>query len=309
MNSGAAGRDYEPIGDEAGGGISVRAILIFVLIAFIGGALATGWLVTRYDLFGGAATSLMAEEESPAETTATAKAPARTGDEVMPMEGEEVAPPPVPLELERALAARVADLEFRLSQINVQAQAASGNAARAEGLLLAFAARRALDKGSQLGYIENQLRLRFGNAQPRAVNTVIAAARRPVTLEELQSGLADLGETLTVGQGDGDILGAIGRELEELFVLRKEGSPSPAPSQRLDRARRFIEAGNVEAAIAEVERLPGATKAEQWLRQARRYKNARDALDLIENAAILEPRQLRTGEGNPVIQPSPLAPQ
>src|SRR3546814_8195783 len=85
-----------------------------------------------------------------------------------------------------ALTTRVSELEDRIPRINVQAQAASGNAARAEGLLIAFAARRALDTGGPLGYIEGQLRLRFGRAQPRAVATIINAAREPVTLQDLQ---------------------------------------------------------------------------------------------------------------------------
>ena len=77
------------------------------------------------------------------------------------------------------LDARVAALDERLTRITVEAQAASGNAARAEGLLIAFAARRALDNGGSLGYIEAQLRSRFGQAQPRAVATIINAAREP----------------------------------------------------------------------------------------------------------------------------------
>ena len=44
-------------------------------------------------------------------------------------------------------AARVAELEQRLSRLNLEAASASGNASRAEGLLVAFAVRRALDRG------------------------------------------------------------------------------------------------------------------------------------------------------------------
>src|SRR3546814_289458 len=103
------------------------------------------------------------------------------------------APPPV-IEGESAAAikTRVSELEDRMSRIKVQAQAASGNAARAEGLLIAFAARRALDTGGPLGYIEGQLRLRFGRAQPRAVATIINAAREPATLQDLQAGLVEI---------------------------------------------------------------------------------------------------------------------
>ena len=51
--------------------------------------------------------------------------------------------------------------------------------------------------------------------------------------------------------------------------------------------------------------LPGAESAEGWLRDAERYAAAQRALDLIETAAVLEPRRLRDGAGNRVEQPSP----
>ena len=45
-----------------------------------------------------------------------------------------------------------------------------------------------------------------------------------------------------------------------------------------------------DKAIAEVQAMPGAAAAGEWLIEARRYHEARRALDLIETAAILEPR-------------------
>ncbi len=67
---------------------------------------------------------------------------------------------------ETELAARLADLEARTASVGGQARAASGYATRAEGLMIAFAARRQLDRGLPLGYIEEQLRERFGPIQP-----------------------------------------------------------------------------------------------------------------------------------------------
>ena len=63
--------------------------------------------------------------------------------------------------------------------------------------------------------------------------------------------------------------------------------------------------GRTDSAIAEVRNLPGAESAEGWLRDAERYAAAQRALDLIETAAVLEPRRLRDGAGNRVEQPSP----
>src|SRR5439155_4104234 len=69
---------------------------------------------------------------------------------------------------------RVDALEQRIGAIDSQAREAVGNAGRAENLLIAFAARRALDRGIGLGYLEGLLRERFGATQPQAVATVIA---------------------------------------------------------------------------------------------------------------------------------------
>src|SRR3546814_7135246 len=109
--------------------------------------------------------------------------------------------------------------------MRVQAQAASCKAARAEGLRIAVAARRALDTGGPLGYIEGQLRLRFGRAQPRAVATIINAAREPVTLQDLQAGLVEIGPELT-GRGPSEKWWEdVKREVGELVVLRQSGTP------------------------------------------------------------------------------------
>ncbi len=208
----------------------------------------------------------------------------------------------------QAIDGRVIQLEERLTRITVEAQAASGNAARAEGLLVAFAARRALDNATPLGYIEAQLRLRFGQAQPRAVATVINAAREPITLADLRGGLTDMGDRLTKPSAASSWWDSLQHEASELLTIRRTSTPSPRPEVAYDRAVRYLDSGRVEAALTEVERLPGRAFADRWIQSARRYLEARRALDLIETAAILEPRQLRTSEGEPVGQTSPLAP-
>jgi hypothetical protein len=203
---------------------------------------------------------------------------------------------------------RVADLEERLSKITVEAQAASGNAARAEGLLVAFAARHALDSGQPLGYVEGQLRLRFGQAQPRAVATIINASREPVTLMDLEGELGDIGPRLTGMPSDADWWTTFKREARSLVIIRRRSTPSPLPDAAFRRAQRLVESGRVDAAMAEVEKLPGRDVADRWMEMARRYREARRALDLVETAAILEPRQMRASTGDTVAQPSPLAP-
>lgn len=314
-------RDYEKLSGSGGKSNLTRNVLILMIVAFVGGAILSGWVLSRYNPFENdetasaeaVTTTSKKVEADPA--TALAKRIDADGSVLPSPEQKEEVELPVPAltpEKELALAVRVADLEDRLSRINVQAQAASGNAARAEGLLIAFAARRALDRGSPLGYIESQLRLRFGEAQPRAVQTIINASREPVTLEELTADLNDLAPTLTAGTKSQGFWADIQREFSELFVIRKEGTPSTAPQQRLVRSERYIEVGNVEAAITEMDKLPavmsGDEDATAWMEKARRYNEARRALDVIETAAILEPQQLRAGDGERVDVPSPLAP-
>jgi hypothetical protein len=191
---------------------------------------------------------------------------------------------------EVAIDRRVGEIEARLGRIDARANAAEGNADRAEGLLVAFAARRALDRGVQLGYIEGLLRDRFGRSQPQAVRTIIAAARQPVTLDELRSGLSDIAPDLVAPSSDESWWAGFKRELSGMIVLRKANTPSPAPADRLARARRALEADHVAEALAEVARMPGSDRAGKWIADARRYTAAREALDKIETAALLAPR-------------------
>ena len=80
---------------------------------------------------------------------------------------------------------RVAQLEGRLSQVENAAQRTESFAGRADALVVAFAARRAIDRGVALGYLENLLVDRFGSRHQRAVATIITASHRPVQLDDL----------------------------------------------------------------------------------------------------------------------------
>lgn len=185
---------------------------------------------------------------------------------------------------EAALAAQLANLEARAARIDGESAQAESNAGRAEAILITFAARRALDRGVGLGYLEGELRRRFGAAFPREVNGVIRDSRAPVTLEDLREGLTAAAPTLLAQKSDW--WAGIGSELRSLVVIHRAGTPSPLPSDRLARARRQLGTGNVETALAEVERLPGAGEASNWVAAARRYVEARAALDTLESAAI-----------------------
>ncbi|MGH6746650.1 hypothetical protein EDF58_106263 [Novosphingobium sp. PhB57] len=202
---------------------------------------------------------------------------------------------------------RLALIEDRISRIDFQTDAASGNAARAEGLLIAFAARRMVDRGEPLSYVADQLRLRFTNAQPRAVQTVIEFSKNPVTIDELSARLEALSPELSESQSDESLWQKARRELSSLFVVRRESSTLLTPTARIDRARLMLSARRIANAISEVERLPNAQAAQTWTADARRYQDVQDALNLLETTAMLEPRRLTDAEGQAVDQPSPLA--
>ncbi|NVD43560.1 hypothetical protein [Qipengyuania atrilutea] len=199
---------------------------------------------------------------------------------------------------------RLAAAEQRLARLDLQMEAASGNAARAEGLLIAFASRRALQRGEQLNYLADQLRVRFADRQPNAVNTLIQFSQDPVTLDELLARLEGLAPELE-RSSDEPSFERIKRELSSLFVIRRDQTPSLMPQRRLRRARLFLESGRVEPAIEEVRKLPGAERASGWINDAQRYAAAYQALDLLEATAVLDTRGLRDGRGNRVQQPSP----
>lgn len=198
---------------------------------------------------------------------------------------------------------RVAAMEQRLTRLDLQSQAAAGNAARAEGMLIAFAARRAIERGQPLGFLEDQLRLRFGDARPNAVQTVIDASQDEVTLNELLVQLDGMGGDLVEVPEDEGLLTRIGHEFSQLFSVRTDDIPSPIAERRLERARLNLENGQIERAIAEVRAMPNATLAQDWLEKAERYAAAQRALEVLETAAVLEPRDLRDGDGRRVEQP------
>ncbi len=283
---------------------SARPVVIGMLATFALGAGLAGYGVYRY------------VDRTPA-TAPAPVAPATLPDAGVPADPGPGPSPSASVEARDAVQAakivaqqqggldqRLAAAEQRIARLDLQAQAASGNAARAEGLLIAFSARRTLERGNDLGYLGDQLRLRFGDAMPNAVQTIIAFGRRPVTLDQLIARLdtlaPDLAQTARRVSWS-----QVRDELASLFVVRRESTPSPQPARRLERARLFLQSGRVEAAIAEVRFLPGAGEASDWIADAKRYAAAQNALELIETAAVLEPRKLRGGDGRAVEQAGP----
>lgn len=276
---------------------SARGLILAALLAFAAGGGLVGWMMR--DRPEAARQGAPAKPVAVAVPGGAAPGPALGAAPTPLAEAERVA------EQQGGLDQRLAATEQRLAKLDLQAQAAAGNAARAESLLIAFATRRAIERGAELGYLADQLRLRFGDQWPNAVSTIIEFSRKPVRLDSLTARLDGLGPQLRESD-EGPSWTSFKRELKELFVVRRESTPSPEPQRRLERARWALEQGRYQAAIDEVKAMPGATKAQVWIADAERYKKAMDALEVIETAAVLDQRGLRDGAGNPVQQLSPL---
>ena len=265
-------------------GPSLRAVLLTVLLSFSGGAGLIGYLVWNGQIHIGA------EAPMPQQVAA---APVLPGS----------APLPAASLATGALDQQVSALEQRLAQLNLQAAAFGGNSVRAEGLLVALAVRRAIERGTGLGYLEEQLRTRFGAARPDAVNTLVAAGKTPVTLDTLAAQLDALGPALLGQPTDEGGWDRFTRELGSLFVIRREAGQVKQPALRLDQARLLLRSGKIAEAMAEVARMPGSLAAKDWQVAAQRYADAQAALDQIEQAALTEPERLKGGDGEAVKQP------
>lgn len=261
----------------------LRWYVLGALLLLLAGAVGGSWAIDRLRaLRGGAPDTATAPVIAANGATPAVRPPANT-----PRNPLSATALPAPTDL----AGRVRLLEAQLAEIKAANGSLTGNASRAEALLIAFAARRALDRGLALGTLESQLQLRFGDDQPNAVRTVIDVSRTPVTLDWLQTEFDKLAPTLAGGGPEASLWSGLRREVGELFVLRDAAAPSTRADQRVVRARRLLDAGMADAAIIEVNALPAAPHAAAWVAQARRYHEARRALDLIETAAILAPQE------------------
>ena len=195
--------------------------------------------------------------------------------------------------------AELADLQARVARVEGAAQRAEGFAGRADALVIAFAARRAIDRGVALGYLEPLLVDRFGGQHQQAVGTVISASRQPVRLNDLIEEYETLGPDLRRGGPQDNWWTNFRRELGTLIEVHPAQRPAVNPDARYQRARQRLATGDVDQALAETMRLPGAANAQDWIGKARRYVAAHRALDEIESAALL---------GAPIRQPPPPAP-
>ena len=247
------------------------ATLAWVILVLLVGAGLTVWGLSRWEagarFFGVAPTP--PPIVAPVQTVANLPAPV------------EAAP------ADPAAADRIAALDARLRNVESKTQQTAGSVGRADALLVAFASRRAIDRGVQLGYLETLLAERFGAQNPVAVATIITSSRTPVTLDQLTNDYGALEGELRRGAPDEGLWQGFKRELGSIVAVRHADTPSPKPEARYDRALMRLEQGQVDVALAETMRLPGAARALPWIAKARRYVAAHRALDEVESAALL----------------------
>ena len=249
-------------------GLGWGARLLLVIALLVAGAAAAAWALASYD--------------QAARFLGIAPAPA-----ARPAPRQLVAPSaaiPVP----HADAGRIAELEQRLARVETAAQKVEGSAGRADALLVAFAARRAVDRGVALGYLEPLILDRFGSTHARAVGTIITGSHSPVSLNDLVAEYRQLGPALRSSAPQEGWWTQFKRELGSLIQVRHADRASTQPDARYLRALSQLEDGEVDSALAETMRLPGAPGAQAWVRKARQYVAVHRALDEIESAALLE---------------------
>jgi hypothetical protein len=242
-------------------GFTFKHIMLLILCAFVGGAIVAYVIADKY----GFITSTDAPVAAESSTGAVGNVVATDADAIAQPVTDQMVP--------------------SYPSLNML----SPEVARADGLLLIYAVRGAIDKGAPLGNLAEQLRLRFGATQPQSVAAILSAGQAPVTVDALKTELRGLAPVLLTGNRDDSTWATVKRELSELFVLRKENGPSLAPNERLIRAEALVDAGKLDLAVEEVAALRGASIAQSWMTRAKRFSDARKALDRLEQVAILQP--------------------
>jgi len=254
--------------NRTGLGWGTRLLLGLALI--LAGAAAAAWVLARYDTaarFLGVAPKT--ETVSPAQRVIAAPQPATDGDDSAPPSEE------------------ISQIQDRLSRVETTAQRVEGSAGRADALLVAFAARRAIDRGVALGYLEPLLVDRFGQGHARAVATIVTGSHSPVRLSELIDQYRELGPQLRSSAPEESFWTQFRREMGTIIEVRHADRPSTQPDARYAKALTQLQDGEVDAALAETMRLPGASYAQGWIQQARQYVAVHRALDEIESGALL----------------------
>lgn len=259
-------------GTRTGMGWGARLLIGFVLVVV--GALAAVWALGHYQ---SAARFLgVVPAQQPA---------VLTSQPVMNPQPQTLVP--APADQTAAEGQRISDLEQRVARVESATARAEGSAGRADALVIAFAARRAIDHGVALGYLESLLLDRFGAQHRAAVATIVTASHQPVRLDDLISEYDTLASDLRRGGPQDSWWTNLKRELGDLVEVHSAERPASNPEALYLRAQQELASGNVDKALADTMRLPGSARAADWIAKARGYIAVHRALDEIESAALM----------------------
>jgi hypothetical protein len=242
--------------------------LILPALFFVGGVAATGWVLTSTD-FGTQLVSQPAPEPIAIDPVKMAAPPPAA-----------VAPPPMADDV----AARIAAIEGRLARAEASGgSSGAGLSTQLSRVMLAIAARRALEAGRGLGGLQGELEQQFGADAPYLVAAIASAAKQPVTLTALNSEFASLAPALS---GSGDKWWArISNSFSNLVTVRDGKTKSDDPAALVVRAEAALKMGNVAAAVEAVSQTPNRAIAADWIAKAKRYAAAMQAVDALEAKA------------------------
>lgn len=247
------------------------ARLLIGLVLILAGAAAATWGLARY--------------QSAAKLLGVVPAPQPAAQQPQALSAQQA--PQSAGTLNPAIAMQIAQLQARVQRVESENAQTQGSAGRADALLIAFAARRAIERGVALGYLEPLLVDRFGNAHPQAVATIVTGSRSPVRLTELIAQYQDLESELIGPPPNEGVWTGIKRGFSSLITVRRSDKPSTQPQARYERALSHLMSGEVDFALAETMRLPGASRAREWINRARQYVAVHRALDEVESAALI----------------------
>ena len=153
--------------------------------------------------------------------------------------------------------------------------------------MIAFAARRAIDRGVALGYLENLAGFALWRAASKGRRDDHHRFAPADQARHLVTEYEALGPDLRRGGPQDSWWSGFRRELGELVQVHRADRPPASADARYSRALQRLGTGEVDQALAETMRLPGARQCRRLGREARRYIAAHRALDEIESAALL----------------------
>ncbi len=256
----------EPISIHTPARKSWRRALIFPTVFFVAGLGVAAWVVTQTDIGNRFITPTRHAAPAlidPAKSTLNSAS-----------------------QTSSAMAERIAELEARLARAEAKTSASVSpiSSNPINGLVLAFAARRALERGLPLGPVEDELVSYFGTTQPQLVAAIASAARQPISLEELQSELRALAPSLAGSEAGW--WERLSHNLASLVSVRKFDQKSTNPQSLFGEAVAALDAGKVDVAIDTVSSLPEREVAHSWLEKAKRFQAAEKALTNLEASAF-----------------------